>query len=141
MSGNKQFGIHTTGHATLRLAGGNKVTGNGSTLVNYPGIIVTQNSQATIQNNSVAVDSISTNNGPGISVGNNSMLFMVDGSISKNKGDGIQLFDNSTGAFQSTISITSNAGWGLICGDSSKYSETLGTISGNTSGQIMCSPY
>ena len=131
ISNNMQTGIHVSGHSSFRLGGGNKVQSNGD------GVNVQQNSQITIQANSSATDLISLNNGVGVGVGNNSSLFMVDGKIETNKGDGISLVGNTIADITANASVTSNDGQGIYCDSDSKYNGTP-SVSGNKGGDVNC---
>jgi hypothetical protein len=83
-------------------------------------------------------DAIYNNNGPGLSIRNNSSLNMEAADVHNNQGDGVALSLGSSGTAGSGVSITDNAGYGVSCSDGSVASGSPGDVSGNSSGITNC---
>ncbi len=112
----------------------NTISGNSATQFGGGGIACYNNSNATISNNTISGNS-SAIFGGGISCFYNSNLSISNNTINENSFDGIYCYGSSPTISNNTIS--GNYGYGIYC---EEYSPTISnnTISGNYGSGIFC---
>ncbi|MFH1249669.1 MAG: right-handed parallel beta-helix repeat-containing protein [bacterium] len=121
-------GIRAGGASTVNLYGGNTISDNTS------GINL---SDVSFLRSDYDSDRIINNYGTGITAYRNSSIWIINGHVDNNQGDGVALQDNSTGRFDSNVSIINNSGYGVHC-VSGMANEIWAFLDGNTMGDTNC---